>query len=267
LSKLAKKEKTPAFLDDDDPEETPELDPSNEDSCDAYIRAIRAFPLLDRDEEKELCNQILSGKQEAKKILGCHNLRLVISIAKKYWGRGIPFIDLIQEGNVGLMKGLNKFDPDRGTRVSTYVTHWIKQAIHAAFEDRSETKKKAMGKKKGKPKTKTETKVEAEIPDVIELVSLNTPIGDGDAELGDLIEDPDGRSALDGLLDDADRHELDRALATLDRRDQKMIRLATGYGEQRSYSNIELAAIFEISRERVRQILERAMRRLREAVR
>ncbi|AGB41348.1 RNA polymerase sigma factor, sigma-70 family [Halobacteroides halobius DSM 5150] len=248
-----------------------------------------AHDLLTAEEEKNLAKRIEEGDKEAEQDLIEANLRLVVSIAKKYVGQGLDFLDLIQEGNLGLMKAIQKFDYERGCRFSTYATWWIKQRINRALADKSRTIRvpahiwesinkylKIFNKLSGdlgrEPKleelaqemnssTEKVKKIQRLIQDPI---SLDTPVGeDDDCYLGDVIEDPNILTP-DQLADDEMlREELNDVLDTLSKREKRILQLRFGLLDGRPRTLREIGKDYDLSRERIRQIEKKALQRLR----
>ena len=254
-----------------------------------YLREIGKIPLLTYDEELELAKRILNGDEEAKKKLTESNLRLVVSIAKKYVGRGMLFLDLIQEGNMGLIKAVEKFDYTKGYKFSTYATWWIRQAITRAIADQArtiripvhmvETINKLLRTSRhllqvnGREPTPEEIAEEMEIPveKVLEIqkiaqdpVSLETPIGEeNDSHLGDFIQDDDSPSPQDAASYTMLKEQLNEVMKTLTPREAKVLRLRFGLDDGKSRTLEEVGKQFNVTRERIRQIEAKALRKLR----
>lgn len=254
-----------------------------------YLREIGKIPLLTYDQELELAKRILKGDEEAKKKLTESNLRLVVSIAKKYVGRGMLFLDLIQEGNMGLIKSVEKFDYTKGYKFSTYATWWIRQAITRAIADQARTIRipvhmvetinkllrtsRHLLQEKGREPTPEEIAEEMEIPveKVLEIqkiaqdpVSLETPIGEeNDSHLGDFIQDEDSPSPQDAASYTMLREQLNDVMKTLTPREAKVLRLRFGLDDGKSRTLEEVGKQFNVTRERIRQIEAKALRKLR----
>ena len=292
------------ILDDDadiekmDDEEEIELDKidlsvpegvSIEDPVRMYLKEIGKVSLLTADEEIELAKRMEQGDEEAKKRLAEANLRLVVSIAKRYVGRGMLFLDLIQEGNLGLMKAAEKFEPDRGFRFSTYATWWIRQSITRAIADQGRViripvhlvesinrVKKAAGellRKNGREPTAEEIAVRLDMePDrVRELlqlaqdpISLETPVGEEeDAHLEDFIQDEEAGVPVDEAGRELLRRELVNVLKSLTPREERVLTLRFGLEDGQARTLEELGKEFNVTRERIRQIEAKALRKLR----
>ncbi len=262
---------------------------SMDDPVKMYLKDIGKVPLLQPDEETELAQKMMDGDEQAKRLLSEANLRLVVSIAKRYMGRGMQFLDLIQEGNLGLMKAVEKFDYQKGFKFSTYATWWIRQAITRAIADQArtiripvhmvETINKLMRVSRrllqelGREPTPEEIGVEMELPPerVMEIqriaqdpVSLNTPIGEeNDTVLGEFIEDEGGIAPTDAVSDMMRKKQLLEVLETLTPREEKVLRLRYGLDDGRIRTLEEVGKIFNVTRERIRQIESKALRKLR----
>lgn len=260
-----------------------------DDPVKMYLKDIGKAPLLSSDEEAELSRKMLDGDEEAKQKLSEANLRLVVSIAKRYVGRGMLFLDLIQEGNLGLMKAVEKFDYTKGFKFSTYATWWIRQAITRAIADQARTiripvhmvetinrqvrAQRALLQELGREPTPEEIGDYMGIPaeKVIEIqkiaqdpVSLETPIGEEeDSHLVDFIEDTKtvapGEAAAQTML----REQLIQALHKLTPREEKVIRLRYGLDDGKQRTLEEVGREFNVTRERIRQIEAKALRKLR----
>lgn len=265
-------------------EETPVDDPVK-----MYLKDISKTPLLTPEEEIELAKRVQKGDKEAKKKLTEANLRLVVNIAKKYMGRGMHFLDLVQEGNLGLIRAIEKFDPKKGFRLSTYATWWIRQAITRALADQSrtiripvhmieiinrylKTSRKLMQKLNRQPKLEeiakhmkiSVDKVEEIIRMLQEPVSLETPIGDEeDTHLRDFIEDKKSPAPEDTALNLLLKDELSSVLEYLTPREQKILRMRYGLDDGRTHTLEEVGEEFKVTRERIRQIEAKALRKLR----
>ncbi len=254
-----------------------------------YLKEIGRIPLLSLDEEKELAEKMLAGDEDAKTRLVESNLRLVVSIAKRYLGRGMYFLDLIQEGNLGLMKAVEKFDHARGFKFSTYATWWIRQAITRAIADQARTIRipvhmvetihkvtrysRQMLQELGREPTAEEIgeKIGMSAEKVREIlkmsqdpVSLETPIGEEeDSHLGDFIPDEDTPSPADAASSTILREVIERELHTLTPREEHVIKLRFGLYDGRTRTLEEVGKEFDITRERIRQIEAKALRKLR----
>ena len=254
-----------------------------------YLKEIGKVPLVSGEREKELAEQMMAGDESAKTQLVEANLRLVVSIAKRYVGRGMYFLDLIQEGNLGLMKAVEKFDYTKGFKFSTYATWWIRQAITRAIADQARTIRipvhmvetihkvsrysRQMMQEMGREPTPEEIAeklgMSAEkVREIIKVgqdpVSLETPIGEEeDSHLGDFIPDDDTPSPAEATSANILREELERQLRTLTPREQTVIKLRFGLYDGRTRTLEEVGKEFDITRERIRQIEAKALRKLR----
>ena len=254
-----------------------------------YLREIGRIPLLTYEEELDLAKKVLEGDEEAKQKLAESNLRLVVSIAKKYVGRGMLFLDLIQEGNMGLIKAVEKFDYTKGFKFSTYATWWIRQAITRAIADQARTIRipvhmvetinklirtsRHLLQQLGREPTPEEIAAEMEIPveKVIEIqkiaqdpVSLETPIGEeDDSHLGDFIQDDDSPAPQDSAAYTMLREQLEEVMNTLTPREAKVLKLRFGLEDGKSRTLEEVGREFQVTRERIRQIEAKALRKLR----
>ena len=254
-----------------------------------YLREIGRVPLLTFDEELDLAKRILKGDEEAKKKLAESNLRLVVSIAKKYVGRGMLFLDLIQEGNMGLIKAVEKFDYTKGFKFSTYATWWIRQAITRAIADQARTIRipvhmvetinklirtsRHLLQQLGREPTPEEIAEEMEIPveKVMEIqkiaqdpVSLETPIGEeDDSHLGDFIQDEDSPAPHDSAAYTLLKEQLEEVMSTLTPREEKVLKLRFGLEDGKARTLEEVGREFQVTRERIRQIEAKALRKLR----
>ncbi len=262
---------------------------STEDPVRMYLKEIGNVPLLTGDEEVELAKRVEAGDEEAKKALTEANLRLVVSIAKKYVGRGMPFLDLIQEGNMGLMKAVDKFDYNKGYKFSTYATWWIRQAITRGIADTGRTIRvpvhmvetinktlrmtRTLLQEFGREPTPEEVAERLGVPvsrvrEVLKIsrdpVSLDTPIGEeDDSHLGDFIEDDTALSPADSAAFSMLREELDTALDSLTDRERQVVQLRFGLEDGRARTLEEVGKEFNVTRERIRQIEAKALRKLR----
>ena len=254
-----------------------------------YLREIGKIPLLTFDEEYELAKLAKEEDEEAKQKLSESNLRLVVSIAKKYVGRGMLFLDLIQEGNMGLIKAVEKFDYTKGYKFSTYATWWIRQAITRAIADQARTIRipvhmvetinklirtsRHLLQQLGREPTPEEIAEEMEIPleKVVEIqkiaqdpVSLETPIGEeDDSHLGDFIQDEDSPAPQDSAAYTLLREQLNEVMNTLTPREAKVLKLRFGLEDGRPRTLEEVGKEFMVTRERIRQIEAKALRKLR----
>ena len=254
-----------------------------------YLKEIGNIPLLTQEEEIEIAKRIEAGSEEAKAELAEANLRLVVSIAKRYMGRGMPFLDLIQEGNLGLMKAVEKFEYKKGFKFSTYATWWIRQAITRAIADQARTIRipvhmvetinkllrvqRQLLQELGREPTPEEMAVELEmdVERVREIqkisqepVSLETPIGEEeDSHLGDFIPDDDIPSPQDAATTTMLRDQLFQTLDLLSEREEKVIRLRFGLDDGKVRTLEEVGKVFDVTRERIRQIEAKALRKLR----
>ncbi len=262
---------------------------SMDDPVKMYLKDIGRVPLLSSDEEIELAKKMAAGDQEAKRILAEANLRLVVSIAKRHVGRGMHFLDLIQEGNMGLMKAVEKFDYERGYKLSTYATWWIRQAITRAIADQARTIRipvhmvetihkqarvtRQLLQELGRDPYPSEIAKEMGIPEsrVIEIqkiaqdpVSLETPIGEEeDSHLGDFIVDENAQAPSDMVETSMLKEQLIGVLDTLTPREEKVLRLRYGIDDGRPRTLEEVGKEFNVTRERIRQIEAKALRKLR----
>ena len=254
-----------------------------------YLKEIGRIPLLDSEKEKELAERMMNGDEDAKSLLVESNLRLVVSIAKKYLGRGMYFLDLIQEGNLGLMKAVDKFDYTKGYKFSTYATWWIRQAITRAIADQARTIRipvhmvetihkvtkysRQMLQELGREPTAEEIgeKIGLSADRVREIlkisqdpVSLETPIGEEeDSHLGDFIPDDDTPAPAEAAAATMLRETIERELHTLTPREEHVIKLRFGLYDGRSRTLEDVGKEFNITRERIRQIEAKALRKLR----
>lgn len=255
-----------------------------------YLKDIGRVPLLDNEKEIDLAKRILEGDEEAKKELTAANLRLVVSIAKRYVGRGMSLLDLIQEGNIGLIKAVEKFDYTKGFKFSTYATWWIRQAITRAIADQARTIRipvhmvetinkltriqRNLVQELGREPNAEEiaqhmegmsaAKVREIQKIALEPVSLETPIGEeDDSHLGDFIEDQDAVNPFDFAANEVLKDELNEILLELTDREEKVLRLRFGLDDGRTRTLEEVGKEFNVTRERIRQIEAKAIRKLR----
>ena len=262
---------------------------SIEDPVRMYLKEIGKVPLLTADEEVELAKRMEQGDEEAKKRLAEANLRLVVSIAKRYVGRGMLFLDLIQEGNLGLIKAVEKFDYTKGYKFSTYATWWIRQAITRAIADQARTIRipvhmvetinklirvsRQLLQELGREPTPEEIAEEMNLPvdrvrEILKIsqepVSLETPIGEEeDSHLGDFIQDDNVPVPADAAAFTLLKEQLVEVLGTLTDREQKVLRLRFGLDDGRARTLEEVGREFNVTRERIRQIEAKALRKLR----
>ena len=262
---------------------------SVDDPVRMYLREIGKIPLLTFDEEAELAKKVMEGDEDAKQKLSESNLRLVVSIAKKYVGRGMLFLDLIQEGNMGLIKAVEKFDYTKGYKFSTYATWWIRQAITRAIADQARTIRipvhmvetinklirtsrhllQQMGREPSPEEIAAEMEISVE--KVMEIqkiaqdpVSLETPIGEeDDSHLGDFIQDEDSPAPQDSAAYTLLREQLEDVMNTLTPREAKVLKLRFGLQDGRPRTLEEVGKEFMVTRERIRQIEAKALRKLR----
>ena len=267
------------------------LDDVSDDSVRLYLREIGKIPLLSAEEEMELAHRVVQGDKKAKDKMAEANMRLVVSIAKRYSGRGLDFLDLIQEGNTGLLRAVEKFDPDKGFKFSTYATWWIRQAITRAIADQArviripvhmvETNKllrtkRRMTQELNREPTIEELSKELDMePDKIEYVmkikqdihSLDAGVGrDGDEEdsvLGDFIEDEDTATPEESASSQLLKEQVQGILSSLSDREQKIIKMRFGLENGKSHTLEEVGQEFAVTRERIRQIEAKALAKLR----
>lgn len=283
------------LLDDDDEVETEQIDlsvpdgVSIEDPVRMYLKEIGKVPLLSAEEEIELAKRMELGDMEAKKRLAEANLRLVVSIAKRYVGRGMLFLDLIQEGNLGLIKAVEKFDYRKGYKFSTYATWWIRQAITRAIADQARTIRipvhmvetinklirvsRQLLQELGREPTPEEIAKEMNMPvervrEILKIsqepVSLETPIGEEeDSHLGDFIQDDNVPVPADAAAFTLLKEQLEEVLSTLTEREKKVLTLRFGLEDGRARTLEEVGREFNVTRERIRQIEAKALRKLR----
>ena len=254
-----------------------------------YLKEIGQIKLLSLDEELKLADRIMEGDEEAKRTLAESNLRLVVSIAKIYVGRGMLFLDLIQEGNIGLMKAVEKFDVSKGYKFSTYATWWIRQAITRAIADQARTIRvpvhmvetinklarihRQLTLELNREPSEEELSKKMNLPverirEILKIsqepVSLETPIGEeDDSHLGDFIKDEHNMSPEDYATNELLKQEISEVLLTLTEREEKVIKLRFGLEDGKSRTLEEVGQMFGVTRERIRQIEAKALRKLR----
>ena len=268
------------------------FDDATDDSVRMYLREIGKIPLLNSEEEFELAQRVLKGEKKAKDKMAEANMRLVVSIAKRYSGRGLDFLDLIQEGNTGLLRAVEKFDPDKGFKFSTYATWWIRQAITRAIADQARTiripvhmvetinkllrTQRRMTQEFNREPTIEELAEELEMtPEKIEYVikikqditSLDAGIGrDGDEEdstLSDFVEDEDSITPEESAATQLLKEQVKEVLSSLSDREQKIIRMRFGLDNGKNHTLEEVGQEFAVTRERIRQIEAKALVKLR----
>ena len=266
---------------------------STEDPVRMYLREIGRIPLLTAEEEVALARRIRQGDKSAYRQLAEANLRLTVSIAKKYVGRGMSFLDLIQEGNLGLIRAVEKFDYRKGYKFSTYATWWIRQAITRAIADQARTiripvhmvetinrvkrAKRLLTQKYGREPTLAELAADLELPEEriaeisrlsLEPVSLETPVGDEeDTHLSDFISDDKQPVPVDEAANRVLRDQLEEVMDTLSQREQKVLSLRFGLEDGKPRTLEEVGREFHVTRERIRQIEAKALRKLRHPTR
>lgn len=260
-----------------------------DDPVKIHLREIGRIPLLSAEEEIELAQRIVEGDEEARNKLIVANMRLVVSIAKHYVGRGMPLLDLIQEGYSGLIKAVEKFDHTKGYKFSTYATWWIRQAITRSIADQARTiripvhmvetisrvkkTQNALMHKNGREPTTAEIAEELKmtsdrVREVLRIsqepVSLESPVGEeDDSFLGDFIPDEDSPTPVDTAMKSVFKDELNKALNTLPEREREVLKFRYGVGYDRSHTLEEVGRQFQVTRERIRQIEAKALRKLR----
>lgn len=269
------------------------FDDASDDSVRLYLREIGKIPLLTGEEEIELARRIVDGDKKAKDKMAEANMRLVVSIAKRYSGRGLDFLDLIQEGNTGLLRAVEKFDPDKGFKFSTYATWWIRQAITRAIADQARTiripvhmvetinkllrTQRRMTQELNREPTTEELAKELEIePEKVEYImkikqditSLDAGVGrdgEGDEEssLMEFIEDEDTASPIESATTSLLKEQVKAILSTLSDREQKIVRMRFGLDDGKSHTLEEVGQEFAVTRERIRQIEAKALAKLR----
>ena len=268
------------------------FDDASDDSVRLYLREIGKIPLLNAEEELELAQRVVAGDKKAKDKMAEANMRLVVSIAKRYSGRGLDFLDLIQEGNTGLLRAVEKFDPDKGFKFSTYATWWIRQAITRAIADQARTiripvhmvetinkllrTQRRMTQELNREPTIEELAKELEMePEKVEYVmkikqditSLDAGVGrDGDEEdsvLRDFIEDEESATPEESAASQLLKEQVQEILSTLSDREQKIIKMRFGLENGKSHTLEEVGQEFAVTRERIRQIEAKALAKLR----
>jgi len=268
------------------------FDDASDDSVRLYLREIGKIPLLNAEEELALAHRVVAGEKKAKDKMAEANMRLVVSIAKRYSGRGLDFLDLIQEGNTGLLRAVEKFDPDKGFKFSTYATWWIRQAITRAIADQARTiripvhmvetinkllrTQRRMTQELNREPTIEELAKELEMePEKVEYVmkikqditSLDAGVGrDGDDEdsvLRDFIEDEDSATPEESAAQQLLKEQVQAVLSTLSDREQKIIKMRFGLENGKSHTLEEVGQEFAVTRERIRQIEAKALAKLR----
>ena len=253
-----------------------------------YLKAIGHVKLLTAEEEQTIAKKITEGDQEAKKKLIEANLRLVVSIAKKYVGRGLPLLDLIQEGNIGLMKAVDKFEYEKGFKFSTYATWWIRQAITRAIADQAKTirvpvhmvetinkvvrARRSLTQELGREPTNKEIAdmLDEDEERIVEImgfsqdpVSMEAPVGDeDDSHLGDFVQDSNALSPEENAIAEMRRKQIDLAMKDLTEREQEVIVLRFGLDGSQPHTLEEVGQMFHVTRERIRQIEAKALRKL-----
>jgi RNA polymerase primary sigma factor len=268
------------------------FDDISDDSVRLYLREIGKIPLLNSEEELALAQKVVAGDKKAKDKMAEANMRLVVSIAKRYSGRGLDFLDLIQEGNTGLLRAVEKFDPDKGFKFSTYATWWIRQAITRAIADQARTiripvhmvetinkllrTQRRMTQELNREPSIEELAKELEMePEKVEYVikikqditSLDAGVGrdgeDEDSVLGDFIEDEDGATPEESATNQLLKEQVQSVLSTLSDREQKIIKMRFGLENGKSHTLEEVGQEFAVTRERIRQIEAKALAKLR----
>lgn len=268
------------------------FDDVSDDSVRLYLREIGKIPLLTANEELELAKKVVEGDKRAKDKMAEANMRLVVSIAKRYSGRGLDFLDLIQEGNTGLLRAVEKFDPEKGFKFSTYATWWIRQAITRAIADQARTiripvhmvetinkllrTQRRMTQELNREPTIEELAKELEMePEKVEYVikikqditSLDAGVGrdgeDEDSVLGDFIEDEDGATPEESAASQLLKEQVQSILSTLSEREQKIVKMRFGLENGKSHTLEEVGQEFAVTRERIRQIEAKALAKLR----
>ena len=277
-----------------DPEEAPEEalpDPNAklDDPVRMYLKEIGKIPLLSPDEELEVAKKMAQGDKKAQQKMTEANLRLVVSIAKRYVGRGMQLLDLIQEGNLGLLKAVEKFDYTKGYKFSTYATWWIRQSITRAIADQARTIRipvhmvetinrvirtshsmvQALGREPSAEEIAKEMKMDvSKVEEILKIaqepVSLETPIGEeDDSHLGDFIQDTEASQPAEAASYTLLREQLEDVLSTLSPREEQVLRMRFGLADGKAHTLEEVGKEFDVTRERIRQIESKALRKLR----
>lgn len=271
-------------------EDTSYIDDISDDSVRLYLREIGKIPLLTPEEELALARKVVSGDKRAKDAMAEANMRLVVSIAKRYVGRGLDLLDLIQEGNTGLLRAVEKFDPNRGFKFSTYATWWIRQAITRAIADQARTiripvhmvetinkllrTQRRLTQELNREPTNEEiaTAMEMDVDKVEHIMKIKQDISSLDASvrddeedsvLGDFIEDEDTKTPTESASEQLLKEQVKQILGTLTEREQKILRLRFGLDDGKSHTLEEVGQEFSVTRERIRQIEAKALAKLR----
>lgn len=272
------------------PEDTSYIDDIADDSVRLYLREIGKIPLLTSEEELALAHRVVAGEKKAKDQMAEANMRLVVSIAKRYVGRGLDLLDLIQEGNTGLLRAVEKFDPDRGFKFSTYATWWIRQAITRAIADQARTiripvhmvetinkllrtqrrltqelNREPSNDEIGAAMEMDVDKVEHIMKIKQDISSLDASVRDDeeDSVLGDFIEDEDAKPPSESASEQLLKEQVRQILGTLTEREQKILKLRFGLEDGKSHTLEEVGQEFSVTRERIRQIEAKALAKLR----
>lgn len=288
-------------LDEDSLNNNQYFDDVSDDSVRLYLREIGKIPLLNAEEELALAQKVVAGDKKAKDKMAEANMRLVVSIAKRYSGRGLDFLDLIQEGNTGLLRAVEKFDPDKGFKFSTYATWWIRQAITRAIADQARTIRipvhmvetinkllrtqrrmtqelnreptteelanELFGEEKNMTEKQRVDKVEYIMKIKQDITSLDAGVGrdgeDEDSVLGDFIEDEDSATPEESASSQLLKEQVQQVLSSLSEREQKIVRMRFGLDNGKSHTLEEVGQEFAVTRERIRQIEAKALAKLR----
>ncbi len=272
------------------PEDTSYIDDIADDSVRLYLREIGKIPLLTAEEELALAKKVVSGDKRAKDAMAEANMRLVVSIAKRYVGRGLDLLDLIQEGNTGLLRAVEKFDPDRGFKFSTYATWWIRQAITRAIADQARTiripvhmvetinkllrTQRRLTQELNREPTNDEiaAAMEMDVDKVEHIMKIKQDISSLDASvrddeedsvLGDFIEDEDAKTPTESASEQLLKEQVKQILGSLTEREQKILKLRFGLEDGKSHTLEEVGQEFSVTRERIRQIEAKALAKLR----
>ena len=283
-------EETDDWQDDESGASQSYLDDISDDSVRLYLREIGKIPLLSAEEELALAKRVVAGDKDAKDKMAEANMRLVVSIAKRYVGRGLDLLDLIQEGNTGLLRAVEKFDPDKGFKFSTYATWWIRQAITRAIADQARTiripvhmvetinkllrTQRRMTQELNREPTIEELAAEMEMePEKIEYVmkikqditslDANVRDDDDDSVLGDFIEDEEAQSPEEAATTQLLKEQVKDMLSVLTEREQKILKMRFGLEDGKSHTLEEVGQEFSVTRERIRQIEAKALSKLR----